>query len=299
MQKTAFPAFFLTLSALSAQTDNFNDGNDTGWTRFTPLAPLGGTFITFPAGGYQLACQPSPDPGATGPARLSSLRPEAVYTDFVTCVDFTGWDVTQDTSMGVLARLQPNPGPGDVNGYALTYQGNDRDLEINRVVNEGGFKISTINTNITLDPAKTYRMVFFGLETHLEGRIYDRDNPLIPLATITANDSVYASGSSGILVFSEKNTAIAATFDNYRGSAGTAPFIQQSRTPTGGLNVSWNTEIGLSWRLETADNLLNWSPQEPALLENGNTVLPLSGAALTANPLRFFRFAKGPLPVPL
>ena len=239
MQKTAFAAFFLTLSGLSAQTDNFNDGNDTGWTRFTPLAPFGGTSITFPAGGYRLACQPSPNPGATGPARVSSLRPEAVYTDFVACVDFTGWDVTQDTSMGVLARLQPNPAPGDLNGYALTYQGNDRDLELNRVVNESGFKISTIDTNITLDPAKNYRMVFFGLETHLEGRIYDRDNPLIPLATITANDSVYASGSSGILVFSEQNTAIAATFDNYRGSAGTAPALQQIVTVSAtGLTLS-------------------------------------------------------------
>lgn len=297
MQKTALLFFFLTLSALPAQTDNFDDGNDAGWTRFTPLAPLGGTSITFPNGGYRLACQPSPDPGATGPARVSSLRPEAVYTDFVACVDFSGWDVSHDTSMGLLARLQPNPAPGDLNGYALTYQGNDRDLEINRVVNEAGVRISTIRTNITLDPDKSYRMVFFGIETYLEGRIYDRDHPLIPLATITANDSVYSSGSSGILVFSEKNTAIGATFDNYRGSAGSAPAFQLNRTLTGGLNVAWNTEIGLSWRLETSAALLNWSPQDPALLENGNTLVQLAAADLTSNATRFFRFAKGPLPV--
>ena len=219
------PAACLLLSSwipALAQSDNFDDGNDSGWLRFAPLAPLGVTSYTFPDGAYRLTCNPSPNPGTFGPARLAALRQEARYSEFVVCVDFTAWDVTTDTSMGILARIQPNPSAGNVSGYALTYQANDRDLEINRVASEAGTPISP-RIAITLDPAKSYRLVFFGTGSYLEGRIFDRDFPLVPLAIVTGNDGTYTAGTNGLLIFTERNTAIGATFDNYRADAGAAP----------------------------------------------------------------------------
>ena len=51
-----------------------NDGNDDGWSRFTPLDPFGGTAISVSGGVYRLACEPSPNAEAFGPARCGSLR---------------------------------------------------------------------------------------------------------------------------------------------------------------------------------------------------------------------------------
>ncbi len=56
-----FNLLLLSCMPASAQTDDFEDGNDTGWTRFAPLAPLGVTSYTFPGGGYRLSCNPSPN----------------------------------------------------------------------------------------------------------------------------------------------------------------------------------------------------------------------------------------------
>ena len=278
----------------SAQTDDFNDGNDTGWTRFAPLAGLGVTAYTFPGGAYRLSCNPSPNVASYGPARLASLRSSGpVYSEFAVCVDFTAWDVTKDTSMGILARIQPNPAPGNLNGYALTYQGNDRDLEINRVTGEVGTKISQGRVGIVLDPAKVYRMVFFGIGGYLEGRIFDRDNPVVPLATVTAQDPFYSTGTNGLLIYTELNTNIAATFDHYRADAGSAPPLQLNPGGTGGLVLSWNTELGLPWRLQSSLALLSWENRLPASVENGTTKLPIPSSELFGFTSQYFRLFKG------
>ncbi len=229
-----------------------------------------------------------------GPARLASLRSSGpVYSEFVVCVDFTAWDVTKDTSMGILSRIQPNATPGNVNGYALTYQGNDRDLEINRVTAEAGTKISQGVVSIVLDPAKVYRMVFFGIGGYLEGRIFDRDNPVVPLAAVTALDPTYPTGTNGLLIFTELNTNIAATFDNYRADAGAAPPLQLNPGGAGGLVVSWNTELGLPWRLQSSPALLNWQTRLPESVENGMTKLAIPSWELFGFPSLYFSLFKG------
>lgn len=288
----------LNLTPLAAQTDNFEDGNDNGWTRFTPLAPLGVTTINYPNGGYRLACNPSPNPATYGPARVASFRLAEVYLDFAACVDFTAWNEVQDTSLGLFGRIQANPAPGQVSAYVLTYQGNDRDFEINRVENESPLKINPVSVNVVLDPAKIYRMVFFGVGAHLEGRIYDRDQPLLPLAVVTATDTTFPSGRNGLIVFSGKNTAIGATFDNYRADHGAPPPLTIQSTPAGGVAVSYNTELGLPWRLESSVSLTSWSPQEPDRLEGSLTQFRLSAGDRAANAKQFFRLAKGPVPAP-
>src|SRR5437870_8481172 len=94
-----------TPSALVAQSDDFNDGNDTGWTRYSPLAPYGvpGVF-SFPNGGYRIqTTAPSPSPTQLGNGRAGSLRLDTSYTDFFVSVDLVNWNDSLPQAAGILA----------------------------------------------------------------------------------------------------------------------------------------------------------------------------------------------------
>ena len=119
--KTTTPALFLSMLALLsgpalAQSDNFNDGNDTGWTRFNPI---GTASFSFPAGGYRLATVASPNPATLGPGRGGSLRQDVLYTKLSVSVDIVEWNAAEDASWA--APATPAPGPGALNGYAATF----------------------------------------------------------------------------------------------------------------------------------------------------------------------------------
>src|SRR5437667_7212288 len=61
-------------SGVEAQFDDFNDGDDQGWTHVSPLAPFGvpGVF-TVTNGGYRIqTTRPSPNPASLGPPRAYS-----------------------------------------------------------------------------------------------------------------------------------------------------------------------------------------------------------------------------------
>jgi len=119
-----------------AQTDTFNDGDDTTnpeWTHYDPLSGVGGNPATFsfPGGNtYRIQAPTSPDPGTLGPARVASTLP-TVYTDFYASVDLVDWDDTLDQAVGLLARLD-SIGLGTTIGYAFTYQEIDHNVSISR-----------------------------------------------------------------------------------------------------------------------------------------------------------------------
>src|SRR6185295_7892329 len=94
-----------------AQTDDFADGNDTGWSHYDPLgaaAALAGqgpkASYTFPAGGYRIQAQPFTALGNLGPARAASFRHDASYSKFYMAADLVNWDNTLDQAFGFLAR---------------------------------------------------------------------------------------------------------------------------------------------------------------------------------------------------
>ena len=96
-------------SPCPAQTDDFNDNNDGGWTRFNPL-----TIASYSAAGgaYRISSPASPDPDNFGAARAASLRQDVVYADFCVMVDIVAYDEFLPQAMGIMARIQPNPTPG-------------------------------------------------------------------------------------------------------------------------------------------------------------------------------------------
>src|SRR4051794_8219769 len=75
--------------------DNFDDGNDTGWSRYAPLmpAPWNEQVIwSFPNEGSGKAYRifggapdvpKDPNLGDTGPARVGSFRNDSTYSDFM------------------------------------------------------------------------------------------------------------------------------------------------------------------------------------------------------------------------
>jgi hypothetical protein len=196
-----------------AQSDNFNAGNDTGWTHYDPFSGFGApATYSFPSGGYQIQSALSPSPGTLGPSRAGSLRTDQTYTDFSVSYDLVDWNNSLNQAFGVLGRVT-NPGLGTTDGYALTYS-TGGSIDISRITGETPTGLGS--SSITLNPANDYRFVFTGTGNALVGQVFDLSDLSTPLATATGTDSTYASGINGFVVFDNSGAAAAdATFDNY------------------------------------------------------------------------------------
>jgi PEP-CTERM motif len=216
------PVLLGSPAAAESIFDDFNDGNDVGWTRIEPLAPFGapGTF-SFPNGGYRLQAAASPNPAALGRARVYSLRLDLNLTNFQISADVVNWNNNLNQSFGVIARFR-EPGLATSDGYLFDYNPNENgpgmgELLIARADNEATRRLTMMA--LTLDPAQDYRLVFTGVGATLTGQVFNVNNLALPLATITANDDTYTSGSSGVLVGASQNaptSAADATFDNFQ-----------------------------------------------------------------------------------
>src|SRR5688572_30600580 len=109
MKKLAFLLLAILPSYVNAQSDDFDDGNDAGWTRYDPIGshpqlPDIATF-SFPNGNsYRIQTAPSPAPTQVGPGRAGSLRLDVNYTDFFICVDILHWNTNVNQAFGILDR---------------------------------------------------------------------------------------------------------------------------------------------------------------------------------------------------
>jgi len=229
------------------QSDDFNDGNDAGWTRYDtigshPSFPEQGTW-TFPAGGYRMQAAPSPAPGALGPARVGSLRSE-VYSDFYISVDVLNWDETLDQSFGPFARLT-DVGLGSTKGYVMTYQARGHDIDITRVTDEAAERSVRDNGSgdVVLVPGKSYRFVFIGKGALLTARVYELPDIATPIVEISGTDTEpYTSGINGLLVYDNSDDSSAsadATFDNYFATDVELPRLTMTDLDFGSWQVSW------------------------------------------------------------
>jgi hypothetical protein len=107
-------------------SDNFNDGNDNGWTRYMNPPLLNQTFSVVNSA-YRLTSDFGLDIDHIG--RVASfLMGGPTVSDFNVSVDLVDWDNAQSQQMGVMARVQsPIPTPSSPSspdipaGYALVY----------------------------------------------------------------------------------------------------------------------------------------------------------------------------------
>ena len=243
----------------TAQTSLFNDGTDSGWTRYDPIAAaLGqangatGNTWTFQNGGYRLTAAASPNPAQLGPGRSGSLRTDTTYSQFCVSVDILpGWDLVADQAFGLLARVPPNSmGPGTTDGYAFTYQTDGRDIQISRLTNEDPTAVSEV-VAVTLEPTKSYRMLFIGDGSDFKGYIFELPNIVTPIVAVSGSDPTYTSGHLGLVVYDNGGNAGAnALFDNYAAGSLAQPTLALSAV---------GSELTFSWPLSAMHHVLQRS----------------------------------------
>lgn len=204
------------LSAL-AQTDNFDDGNDMGWTRYSPLALFGaGAQYTFPDGTYRLKSPGSPDVELVGNARAGSLREDKSYTDFQVSVDIVAYDPALRQAFGLVARISDR-GLGTTDGYTLNFNPQSGFLQITPVLDERpGGTVAEKQVRILAPPP--FRLVFTGRGPELLGQMFATENPHVPLGSVFGVHEAFSAGVCGVFVFDLNGPDPAdATFDNYAG----------------------------------------------------------------------------------
>ena len=260
-----------------AQTDNFDDNNDTGWTHYDPIGshPQLPDIATFSVvnGAYRIQTAPSPLPTTVGPARAGGLRNDVVYTDFYVTVDLVDWDESLQQSVGILARVT-DAGLGATDGYVLTYNFRGRDIDITRFTDEdpnGGNLSLSGNDDLTLEKGKKYRLVFYGKGSELGARVFELPNLDTPLLDVVGTDSTYASGVCGLLVYDNSATATMrtdATFDNYFAVTEEPPRLQIVDLGFGLLNIQWPGKAA-NFKLEATDSLPagTWTPINESFIE--------------------------------
>jgi hypothetical protein len=205
----------LLMPSAQAQSDNFNDGNDTGWTRYTPLAPFGaGGTHAIVDGSYRLTAPASPNPDFLGPARIGSLFPNANFNRAQVEVDIFGWNTALTQSVGVFARAS-DLGLGTTTGYTYNYNVVSGFHQINMVLNEAASRV--VNESLyPLNPDHRYRMVFTATGNQFLGRLYSATNSTVPIRSLFGTDDTHASGRSGVFVFAINVThGLDTRFDNY------------------------------------------------------------------------------------
>jgi hypothetical protein len=316
MKRTAFRTFLLVSTiivvapACLAQSDNFDDNNDAGWTRYDPLGTVGlgaqGRW-SFSNGTYRIQASRNPlIPASAGPARAGSYRTND-YTDFYMCADIVNWDESMDQAIGFLARMT-QLGLGTTDGYALTYQVPGHDIDITRFTDEGAVELTSIplspSDDITMVPGRSYRYVWIGKGNEFTVRIYELPNLETPILEARANDGVYTNGVCGFLVYDNSGSDAAGvadtTFDNYFATKSepiSPPPLFIDRTIVDGTVVlSWSTNL-TGFVLQAAPNLLTpssaWTDLVDPIFVNEQTGR-YEYIEFTDSAQRFFRLRRPP-----
>ena len=226
-------------ATIQAQSDNFNDGDDVGWTHFTPAAST----FSFPASsqgglGYKLETVNLAPAG-----RVASILNGPSIPDFTVSVDLVDWSNPLRQEMGVMARVQPSPWAGLLpSGYSFIYvnrfssgSGGTDQLRIYKdgaaihtlLTGSGGqFAQGTLVNPLPNPASGDYRLVFSGYGSLLSGQIIDL-NTMQPMSfstggasetnTLWAVDTTYTTGLAGVIAVAGQTvgTVVDPTFDNF------------------------------------------------------------------------------------
>lgn len=275
----------LLLAALApaalAESDDFNDGNDAGWTRFDLNAVLGTELstYTFPPDGhgglaYRLQSK-APPVLAAGPARAFAYR-ATEYSRFIATVDVLDWQKDSNHAWGILFRAN-TIGLGTTAGYVFNYNPTDGNLQLNTVAGEAAVA-TTAQTPVPLDPtAHDYRMVLSVYDDFLLGQVFRLPDTSNPVGTVVAIEGTTASGRIGLFNFDRANRTGGAvvcdtTFDNF--TAEVAPVgsfpatVAQLSPPPGGLTKSAQPPI----RAAILDRETRASAEQLRLLLDGQEI---------------------------
>jgi hypothetical protein len=289
-------------SPLIAQTDNFNDGDDSGWTHYSitgfyvpafpdpHYCPYGATAYTFPAddsGGkaYHVEAAPTTwsvtgtDAYGVKNARGGSYRASPTYTNrFRVGSDLLAWSTTGRPTVGFLWYTH-DIYLGSTKGYAGTFSPNAANVYLSSLYNEGQayYFASLTDGDITLKSTDRIRMEVSSHDGQTFAMtVYNQLEPNTPWASAIGSDSSYfgVGGICGYLIFNEDypaNYGVGATFDNYSASepaAGAMPAMVTDvfPPPAGKAKAFYPT---LSVAVMNRDTAVTYDPSAIAVCLDG------------------------------
>jgi len=226
---------------LLAQSDDFNDGNDAGWTHYSlpNFPPNTPPFYLPPPGYYGAATFSFPDDGSGGKAykisapgitndplsilnaRAGSFRTDGSYAGrFSVGTDFLQWNAIWRQEAGLLFYFQ-DVGLGTSDGYAATYSSAYKTMYLSVLFDEAPVTVGQLaDGSVVLDPTHRYRLVVSSHDgyTHLF-QLFDKAEPDSPWTSVIGQDATYNAGLCGIFVYQQNlppsPMGAEATFDNY------------------------------------------------------------------------------------
>jgi hypothetical protein len=221
--------------------DDFNDGNDVGWTHYSPLEPFDfGADYSFPNGNsYQIDVPGNYIVPEIERGRAGSMVTGSNYSDFRITVDVLGWNDGREYVFGPIARAS-TPGLGTTNGYLLLLHASDHDFQLLRIEGEAPADEELGTADIEMPPERQFRIVYSGLGPQLSAMVYNLNNLSTPLGAFTADTEnylpppapePYTTGQVGLIVAQADGPTdpapppgapYAATFDNFRVTVPTA-----------------------------------------------------------------------------
>jgi hypothetical protein len=238
-------AAFVQLSFGQTFNDDFNDGNDTGWTRYNVLQQLGmpGTY-TFPGGNSYSIESPQhyiPAQAQFGGGRAGSIAGSTStgFDAFRLTVDVTDWNDGREYVFGPIARTT-TPGLGTTDGYLLILHATDHDFQLLRIEGEAPNSDELGTADIEMPADRDFRIVYSGVGTQLNAMVYNLADLSTPLGAFSVDASNYGpaptpapylTGALGLIVAQADQPddpapppgePYAATFDNFRARVPTA-----------------------------------------------------------------------------
>lgn len=297
-------AIAISLSAaVGAESDDFNDGDDAGWTHVDPIrtyifattgADVPQNTFTVANGRYRLQASPTPNP-ALGQGRVLSLR-EEVYSNFHIAADLWDWDPAVTNAMGLIGRCG-TPGPQTTRGYVFGYVSGMNYLDLVRLQNEGTRKIAdNVIVPITLTPGRGYRFTLTGKGAELTGRVYEISDLNNPIAEIKVTDGNYTDGTGGLVVFPLGASVLGrgdATFDNWSATERERPRVVAKVGDFGEQLVIWPKYEGEGFTLQGTSQLgpnTVWSDINDNIFPDPNGESWFFDA--TGSNYRFYRLSK-------
>lgn len=218
-----------SVSGLAQVSDDFDDGNDDGWTRLNPLQAVGGSgTYSFPDGNsYRIQAGASPNPDVLGQARLGSLREDLSQTAFRVSLDIVATNAALEQDIGILTRVT-DPGLGTLNGYSATIDTDESSVFLSRL--DGETPTTIESQEMALDASKDYRMVFHGYEGQLLVEIFEFPDLTTPIGSVLGFDDFHAEGLTGVFASAGVgNGTVDVTYDNFH--ADDAPDTDQDGMP--------------------------------------------------------------------
>jgi len=176
--------------------DDFNDGNDTlnpTWTH----SDIGvGGVQTYDASAFNYHLNATVGP--FGVSYLGSFVDPAA--DCRISFDLLDWGGGQQ-KFGIYARATGINTFLGVSGYHFSYQPDNGQVLIRRMINANQAGQNLASTTYLLDANKDYRFVFDCSGSNLSGQIYEIGGPPTPVVDLHATDTFFTSGLSGVLGF--------------------------------------------------------------------------------------------------